>query len=304
MTQPQQPFALLIDLVAAIEAGQPVRGDVREWFLAGADAWVRAASSKALHEHLGLSRRLRRDYLLARQRDHLDDALRAFVETHRGSAWDLSAAFVDELRRFARRADDDPGVSRLSRSLWLAFRVGLPVPTSREHWFFLLKAIAVDGSVLVADDVGAMYPGLSQTVQARLLRAWKSSPDLQAEYPEASDFVHRAGWCDASGVYSQAFHPRNDHEAATAAVMQWLDQNFPSTANAPNSPEQEKPMTVSTTRKPEDSTDAIEAQARRDWQRDANLRAEFGDTDDGMQAWIAYRRANAAGLIKVLGGSK
>lgn len=126
----RQPFALFLDLVAAIESGQPLPPDVREWFLTGADDWVRRADAKPLHEVLEITRRLRRDYLQARLSDYLDEALHAFAKTREGSAWDLSAEFVDELKRFGRHTRDTTGVSHLSRSLWLAFRVGLPVPMS------------------------------------------------------------------------------------------------------------------------------------------------------------------------------
>lgn len=43
---------------------------------------------------------------------------------------------------------------------------------------------------------------------------------------------------------------------------------------------------------------AVTAKAEQEWANDPNLRAEFGND---KEAWVAYTKANAEGLVKILG---
>jgi hypothetical protein len=45
----------------------------------------------------------------------------------------------------------------------------------------------------------------------------------------------------------------------------------------------------------------VELAAREQWQRDPQLRDDFGDS---LENFIAYRRADAMGLVRVLGAHR
>lgn len=166
----REAFQRFTELLASLEDCQLPRRDIREWFVAAGHAWALSTDGRHLEQHLGLTRRVRSDYLRARQRRYLDDALETFVAGRSGSEWRLAGEFVDQLKAFERRRDKrpPPDSSRLERALFLAFQRGLPVPTSQRHWYdeLQLKTIGLCRSVETSE-ASPLQPGDETMVMAK-----------------------------------------------------------------------------------------------------------------------------------------
>ena len=135
MTQPASPIDHLFTLLeVAKQAGPP---HVVAWLEAGLDGYLAAGGT--LDEHLGLKpengKRTWRTRFLQLRRDGYLKKAHALCE---GSPWRRSCTLEAEVRRFEsvlwpRLREDEKLPERLSdlrRFLFLAFKIGLPVPTS------------------------------------------------------------------------------------------------------------------------------------------------------------------------------
>jgi hypothetical protein len=247
-------FNRLLDLVQDLEGARLPRADVRQWFVESAHAWLSSAGKKALHEQLGVARRCRRDYLQRRQQDYLETALDAFCAQRSGTAWELAEAFVGEIKRFQRAYSREMSLpsSALRRSLWCAARLPLSIPTTRRHWFDVLKRKGVSISVNLGDGCASQIEG-DEMYQPKGPVKVTNTSELRTALvagctPDEIEFVSAISGASAQTTRASASFDEQSERQAFA--------------------------------------------------RDQSLRHEFNDDID---TYLAYRRADASGRVRVVG---